>query len=383
MASDQLTKDQRPKTRDWFLTISPLLKTLELRWRQALLAASHRPFAGRLARHPEDLLRLPASPRILLIRLERIGDVLISVPVLRALRARYPLGRIDLLVSRTNYAVHDAVAPFVTQVWCYQKSLRSALDLIRAIRRTRYDVVVDLVDHASANAQLVIRWSGAPAAVGLLHGRSGIYTHAAPVLDRRTAHPVERLAQLLLPFGIDPAIESLDLAYPLEQADIARAQETLGPKTRPLRLGVNLSGRLVERYWGRGNYIGLVRHVMNGDRRFAVSVCGAPRDVAEVEAVAQATGATAVPPRSALREFAAILHEFDLLLTPDTAAVHLAAAFKLPTIALYQPEPGLALWLPYKSPHRAVFAADGIPGIALEQVIAAVDDLIEERFGAS
>jgi len=200
------------------------------------------------------------------------------------------------------------------------------------------------------------------------------------VLDRATVHPVERIAQLLLPFGIDPATEPLDLAYPLEQADIARSQATLGPKTHPLRLGVNLSGRLVERYWGRANYIGLIRHVMQHDPRFGVSVCGAPRDAAEVEAVAQATGARAVPARPSLREFAAILHQFDLLLTPDTAAVHLAAAFKLPTVGLYQPEPGLALWLPYKTPHRAVLEPAGIPGIPLDRVIAALEDLIRERF---
>jgi ADP-heptose:LPS heptosyltransferase len=348
-----------------------------------LLAAGHRPFAGRLARHPEDLLHLSTAPRILLIRLERIGDVLISVPVLRALRARYPLGQIDLLVSRTNYAVHDAVAPFVSQVLCYQKNVRSALGLLRSIRRARYDVVVDLVDHPSANAQLVIRWSRARAAVGLLHPRSGLYTHAVPVLDRETVHPVERLAQLLLPFGVDPAAEPLDLAYPLSQADIAQARETLGPRTRPLRLGVNLSGRLVERYWGRANYVGVIRHVMTAAPRFAISVCGAPRDQSEVLAVAQETGAQAVPPRPSLQEFAAILHEFDLLLTPDTAAVHLAAAFKLPMVALYQPEPGLALWLPYKSPHRAVVDPAGIPAIPLGRVSAALDDLIRERFGVS
>ena len=57
---------------------------------------------------------------------------------------------------------------------------------------------------------------------------------------------------------------------------------------------------------------------------------------AAVLAIGHATGG-AVPPRHSLREFAAVLHEFDLLLTPDTAAVHLAAAFKLPTVALYQP----------------------------------------------
>ena len=111
--------------------MSTALKTLELRWRRALLRAGRRPFTGQLAAEPRDLLQLPAAPRILLIRMERIGDVLVSVPVLRALRARYPQGRIDLLVSRANLAVRDAVLPFVDRVWCYDKTVRSALGLLR------------------------------------------------------------------------------------------------------------------------------------------------------------------------------------------------------------------------------------------------------------
>jgi ADP-heptose:LPS heptosyltransferase len=88
-----------------------------------------------------------------------------------------------------------------------------------------------------------------------------------------------------------------------------------------------------------------------------------------------------VPARSSLREFAAILHEFDLLLTPDTAVVHLAAAWKLPTVALYRSDPAVAPWLPYNTPHKAVADPRGIPAIPLDQVITAADDLIRERFG--
>jgi len=357
------------------------LKTLELRWRRALLAAGHRPFAGQIAVTAEDLLHLPTAPRILLIRLERIGDVLVSVPVLRSLRERYPRGRIDLLVSPANRAVADAVAPFVSRVLCYEKTLKSAVGLLRSLRRTRYDVVVDLIDHPSATSQIVIRWCGARAAVGLLHTESGLYTHASPVLSRATVHPVERLAQLLLPFGIDPATQSLDLAFPLEARDIENARLTLGPTHRPLRLGVNLSARAAGKYWGRDNYIGFIRHMTAHDPRFAVSVCGAPGDAAEVQYVAGATGAKAVPARSSLREFAAILHEFDLLLTPDTAVVHLAAAWKLPTVALYRSDPAVAPWLPYNTPHKAIADPRGIPAIPLDQVITAADDLIRERFG--
>ena len=359
------------------------LKSLELRWRRALLAAGRRPFAGQLASQAEDLLHLPAAPRILLIRMERIGDVLVSVPVIRALRERYPEGRVDLLLSRANLAVRDAVTPFVDQVWCYDKTVRSALGLLRTLRRARYDAVVDLVDNPSATAQLVIRWSGAPAAVGLLHSESGLYTHAAPLLDRSTVHPVERLAQLLLPFGIDPASQSLDLAYPLTPADIESAQQTLGPTWRPLRLGVNVSGREAGKQWGSANYIAVIRQLMEKDSRFAISVCGSPQDATEVRRVAFATGAQAVPPRSSLREFAAIIHELDLLLTPDTMVVHLAAAWKIPTVALYRTDPAIAPWLPYHTPHRAVADARGIPAIPVDQVIAALDELIQERFAAA
>jgi ADP-heptose:LPS heptosyltransferase len=252
--------------------MSSALKTLELRWRRVLLAAAHRPFAGRLATEPEDLVQLPAAPRILLVRMERIGDVLVSIPVLRALRRKYPEGRIDLLVSRANLAVREAVAQFVDHVWCYEKTTKSAMGLLRSIRQTRYDVVVDLVDNPSATAQLVVRWCGAPISVGLLHAEAGAYTHAAPLLDRSAVHPVERLAQLLVPFGIDPGSCCLDLEFPLTEADVQTARRTLGPTPRPLRFGVNLSGRESKSQWSSANYIAVIRHLMDTDPRFAVSV---------------------------------------------------------------------------------------------------------------
>lgn len=354
----------------------PALKALELRWRRALLAAGHRPFAGQATAVPEDLVQLPRGAPILLIRFERIGDVLVSVPVLRAIRRRYPDSPIDLLVSRANRAVREAAAPFVDRIWCYQKTIGSALGLLHALRRARYHAVVDLIDHPSTTAQLVIAWCHPPVAVGLLHAESGRYTHAAPALDAAVAHPVDRFAQLLLPFGIDPAREPLDLEYRLGPDDVAGARAVLGPRLRPMRFGVNISSRQPDRFWGRANYVELVRRVMAGHGDVAVTVCGSPDDAAEVGHIARATGAQAVPPCASFHAFAAIIHEFDLLLTPDTAAVHLAAAWKLPTVALYQAETGVAPWLPYRTPHRAVVDPRSIPDIPVELVTAAVDDLL-------
>jgi ADP-heptose:LPS heptosyltransferase len=359
--------------------VPTLLKSLEFRWRRVLLAAGHRPFAGRATARAEELLRLPPRARILIIRLERIGDVLVGVPVIRSLRGRYPDARIELLVSRPNRAAAAAVAPYVDRVWVYGKTVGSALRLLRALRRARYDAIVDLIDHPSTTAQLVIRWCRPQAAVGLLHAEPGLYTHAAPTLDPSVAHPVERFAQLLLPFGIDPAAESLDLEYPLTAADVAEANAVLGVGSRR-RLGVNVSCRQAERFWGIVNYAGLIRTIMERHREFEVLVCGAPEHAPEVAQIAATTGARAVPPRGTLTEFAAILHEFDIFVTPDTVAVHLAAAWKIPTVALYHPEPGVAPWVPYHTRCRAVVGAPTVPGIPVTEVAAAVDDLIVECF---
>jgi heptosyltransferase-2 len=363
--------------------VPTLIKSFEYRWRRALLAAGHRPFSGHATASPQDLVRLPPRARILAIRFDRIGDVLVAVPVLRALRVRYPEARLELLVSQANGAVADAVSPFVNRVWVYGKTVRSAVGLLRDLRHARYDAIVDLIDHPSTTAQLVIRWCRPGAAIGLLHAEAGLYSHAAPTLDPAVAHPVERFAQLLLPFGIDPAGQPLDLEYRLTPDDVARAGATLGPKDRPWRLGVNLSTRRPERDWGASKYIGLIRYILERHPRFAVCVCGAPPDAAEVTRVAAAANAQAVPPSASLREFAAIIHEFDLLVTPDTAAVHLAAAWKIPSVVLYHAVPGVAPWVPYRTPCRAVMGTPDIPSIPFAQVSSALDSLIAERFGPS
>jgi ADP-heptose:LPS heptosyltransferase len=192
---------------------------------------------------------------------------------------------------------------------------------------------------------------------------------------------VERLAQLLLPFGIDPQSQTLDISYPLDPADLDQARDTLGVSVHPLRLGVNISGRGAGKNWGSANYVAVIEHLRRTDPRFAVSVCGAPQDADQVRHVAESTGAQAVPATKSFREFAAIVRVFDLFLTPDSAALHLAAAGKVPTVGLYQENPAVAPWLPYNTPNRLVSDAQGIQAIRAERVIAALEELIRERFG--
>jgi ADP-heptose:LPS heptosyltransferase len=354
------------------------LKPLERRFRRLL--SGQGPFAGQTITTPADALRLGESPSILFIRAERIGDVLVSVPVLRAVRRRYPEARIDLLVSRNNYAVRRAVAPWVNRVWCYEKRVGPTLRLIRQLRRAEYDVAVDLSHDPSVTSRLAARWSGAPRRLGMLHEEPAFLTHGVRALSRREVHIVRRIAELLLAFGVDPDTEDLHLEYRLTDADRELARARLPPLTRSYRLGVNVSARGPEKQWGRENFAAAIRDVLRLDPRFEAVVCGSPEDREQVEAVAAATGSAVVPPLVDFHEFATVINACDLLLTPDTSTVHLAAAWRIPMVGLFHADPAMLPWTPYESPHRAIVHQGPSAEVPPLRVVQAMSELIAECF---
>jgi ADP-heptose:LPS heptosyltransferase len=355
------------------------LKPMERRLRRLLLAGRGR-FTGQIITSPAAALPLGESPRVLFVRAERIGDVLVSVPVLRAVRGRHPRARLDLLVSTGNYGVRRAVAPWVNEVWCYQKRVAPTLALIRQLRRAHYDLVVDLSHDPSVTSRLAARWSGAPRTLGLLHEEPAFLTHAVRALPRGQVHVVRRLAELLLAFGVDPDAEDLRLEYPLTDADRELARARLPPLTRSYRLGVNVSARGPEKQWGRENFVAAVRDLLRLDPRFEAVVCGSAEDREQVERIALATGAAAVPPLVSFHEFATVINACDLLLTPDTCTVHLAAAWRIPMVGLFQAHPAMLPWTPYQSPHRAIVHPGALVEVPPARVVEAMADLIAERF---
>jgi ADP-heptose:LPS heptosyltransferase len=356
------------------------LKPLERRLRHLLLSRQP-PFTGTLITRPEEAINLRAAPRILLVRPERIGDVLIAVPVIRAIRRRYPHALLDLLLSTANAGVQPAVSPWVDRVLIYEKHVGPTISLVRKLRRTRYDLMVDLVNEPSVTSRFIAKWSGAERVLGMLHEQPGLFTHAVPLLDRRTVHIVDRTAQLLLAFGIDPATESLALEYPLSEADRLRAMARLAPSRAPFRLGVNVSGRGPAKYWGRENFVEAIRAIQALDPRFSVTVCGGVGYDDEIDAIAGETGVDKVRPLDSFHEFAAVINACDLLLTPDTSVVHLAAAWRIPMVGLYRADARTTPWLPYGTPHRAIVHEGPLAGVSLIRVMQAMTALIEECFG--
>jgi len=143
-----------------------------------------------------------SEPRnILVIHFGQLGDVILGLPALDALRARFPgakltvlagtpadqivrlAGLADRVVGVNRHALKDAPKA---------KAIRDIARLALDVRRARYDVVVDL--HAFYETGLLARFSGAPLRVGPSRENRSLafaYTVSAPPEDR-SAHLVER-----------------------------------------------------------------------------------------------------------------------------------------------------------------------------------------------
>lgn len=324
----------------------------------------------------QTAIPLPEQPRFLLLRQDKIGDVLVSMPVLRLLRRVYPHARIDVLLGKANEPMQQAVLHYADHVYRYDKKAGAVIALLRSLRRARYDVVVDLMDKTSATSSVLLAAVRATYAIGLEKENADVYTHVVAVPHRATTHVVERTARVLLPLGIDSQGEDLVLEYPLSAEDITRAKTVLGARQNKVRVGVNISGSSELRYWGRENWTHFLRSILQRYPDVEALVFAAPHHAEEQEAIVAATGTRAVPTVPTFHRFAALISQCDMIVTPDTSVVHLAAAFRIPAVVLFSHAANAVSWHPYHTPHVVVAAEnDSLVRIAVTDVLAAVEQL--------
>lgn len=380
-------------------TRSPLLKSLELavrrqfnRWfradRDPVVVTG--PFQAQGA--PTTALDISENPRILVLRQDRLGDVLISTPIVRALRQRYPNAQIDALLSDNNMAARRAYEPFVNQFLRYRKSVGGIVSLRSQMRARTYDVVVDMTDNASSTSSMLVAMSGARFAVGIDKENRGVYTHVVPRVDRNSMHIVDRIVRLLWPFGVDSSMVDKHMAYVISDEERTAAMQTLGmkpsatevtlglPTPTRIRVGVNISGSTLSRRMEAPTisvFIGLVQ-AKHPQVDFFVFTTPDLRDVQR--AVCSSTGAFAVPVSPSFHAYACALSCMHALVTPDTAAVHLAAAWQMPSVVLYHPEvPAVHAWHPYDSYSVACETEQmSVAHISASEIADAVETMLNE-----
>jgi len=317
--------------------------------------------------------------RVLCIRDDGIGDLIVSIEVLRAIAESSPTITFDVVASPQNAPV-ARMLPFVNEVIVHKRQfLLKAWPTWRRIRRNKYDAVVDArvaVRNVNMQTTSLLLASGAPWRIGLAgRGNDQVYTVKIP--ERDLPHWTDQVVALAAPFGVQSSSRDWRPRLPLSDAARAEAEQTWTTvgEGRP-RVVVNFSVGHPERWWPPERYAPVLARLRERLPRAAIMLVAMPHELENAERLAKPVGARAVP--LSLLQVLAVVGTSDLLISPDTSLTHAASAFTTTTLCLQRK--GTGQWSPYKTPGRVVFSDDPkrVAPLPAERVVAALDDLIDE-----
>lgn len=327
-----------------------ILKQLE-HLSKALLGRYFEPRRERFARQ-NNILSEYNIRKMLFIRNDRIGDLVISEPVFRNLKKCYPEVQIDVLLGKSNFASRNGVARYIDKFYCYKKNFRADRELLKHLRKEKYDLVVDLMDKKSTTSAIIIKMIKARFAAGYDKENGHIYNFVVPQLNKSDYHIVERTGSILQLFGIS----NPDLMPQWNISDSAAGQAASNKSGRPL-LGINLSGSNATKYWGEDNYRDFIVLFAKEFPNVEVVLLYTKDYEAAAKRIAGTTGVHLGGLFPNFDDYAAYIAGLDFLLTPDTAAVHLASAFRKKCIVLYNQNIDdktlLKPWFPYNIEYHA------------------------------
>ena len=295
--------------------------------------------------------------RVLLIRLRLIGDVVLSTPVIRALRRAFPDATLTYLVERDAAAV-VAGNRDLDRIIAVERTrgLRRVLDdakLAWQLRRDRYDVVIDM--HGGPRSSWLALATGARQRIGYdMPGRQWMYTRTIPrARELRPRHSVLNQWDLLAGIegwpgdAADPARDAV--AMPVDpEADrriVVRLRSAgVAPGHQLIVLHVSASNPF--RRWPEPAFAEVVASLVSQSPDRRVILSSGPSDrLAGDRIVATARALLPAAARSQvidfgefdLAELRALVERSVLFIGGDTGPLHVAATTATPIVAIYGP----------------------------------------------
>jgi ADP-heptose:LPS heptosyltransferase len=317
------------------------------------------------------------TSRILFVRTDRLGETILTLPALRALRAAMPQAHVILMVGAlvhellAQYPDADEVVaePQLGDAW-WQRAGR----LSRLWRAWRVQTV--LVFNPKKEYHAAAWLAGIPQRVGYDCKWGRLLTHRVPDRTRLgERHEVERHLDLVRLLGVPVARPQWQWpSFTRERDEVARLLTAHGGRASEGFVVVHPWTSHPGKQWPWTRYREVIR-VMSERHAAGVVVIGGPEERARAQAVLPREARVVdLIGRLSLSQLAALLRQARALVSNDSGPVHLAAALGTPTVALFgtsDPAAGPARWGPWGSGHT-VICKSHMDHIEIDDVLHAI-----------
>lgn len=325
---------------------------------------------------------------ILVIDFGQLGDVVLSLPALRAIRERFPLARITVAAGKpgaevVNFSGYANATLVVDRVALRDGpklvSLGRILKLVKKVRQEKFDFVIDL--HSLSETNLLGFLSGAPKRLySRRPGRSldflGNFNPRPPIeTDHRTRHLIDRYLDVLGPLGVtnaerQPRLQTrsaddnaVDKLLKKEQADSGT----------PL-IGLFPGAGHPSRRWPLEQFAELAEYLVRNDGVRPIVFAGPEERPLIQQMKSLFPKSTIIFDKLTIPQLAAAQARLAVLVSNDTGPMHIAAAVGTPVVLLLDrraPES----YLPLGEQHRVIYSST-IPEITIDEVYSVTRALL-------
>ncbi|HCI16727.1 MAG: glycosyltransferase family 9 protein [Candidatus Marinimicrobia bacterium] len=315
-------------------------------------------FSKRLPYHP-----LPSKPqRILIQAQEKIGDAILLFPIISGLKKQFPSSIIHLLCSTKNKHIFESHKD-VKKIMVY----RSGYSFWQSLKETHYDLFYNPKDHPSITGINIAKKVRADVKVCIADRRQEQYYNYGITVNQSN-HILEKNGAILraydFGFKLEPTIPNVSLTDPKEKNHIS----------------INLSAGSNTRKWPLNNWISLIDFIIKENEEIVINLFSFGKEVKQGQKLKDRYNSfIKLCQIDSILDAGPIIQKSSLLISPDTAMVHIADAVGTPIVGLYSGDDrNVARYRPYWMKHRILQSPSlSIQNIEPSEVFHALKELMK------
>ena len=283
---------------------------------------------------------------VLVLRLDRIGDMIMCLPALAELRAALPQARIRLAVGRWSQELAKSApvdeilvwsAPWVGRANEGAESFGALMKKAAALREQQLDLAIDL--QGDVRAALLLWRACARRRVGYANtGGRYLLTHVVP-LDETVSWVEQNRRAVATALGRDaPAAPRVDPLSEDDRGFARRLLATLGLDGRRPLVAIHPSGGRRIKQWPAARWREIAARLQK-DFHATILITGTVADAGLARELQEELPSRAIDltGKLSLRETLAVLERVQLFLSPDTGTMHMACAVGTPSVSVFGP----------------------------------------------
>ena len=304
--------------------------------------------------YKKDVLSASSIRNVLVIRLDRIGDMVITTPIFRALKEKWPDVKVTVL---TNPANRNIVInnPFIDYILVYDrenthKNLNSRLIFFRGIRERKFDLVIDPYLDYELKSSLITRFVGNRFRLGFeFAGREICYNirynpNVFPVSTEKR-HMIDYDLDLLTYIGIKTQKRQPEIFLSTDEKENAyKLLEEAGVSPGTEIIGLHPGGNYQSQRWPVKRFAAISDHLITNYDVNVILFAGQ----AEKQLLSEFRDYAVKTPiflcDLSLREFMSTLSHCSLLLCNNSGPLHIATALNIPTVSTMGPTISYHWW---------------------------------------